>query len=192
MARAGLTAERVIASAADYADEHGFDSITMSAIARLLGVKDASLYAHVRNLHELRSGVAVLSLAELADQVGAALAGRAGKDALVAFANAYRAYALEHPGRYEASRMRLDPEVALASAAPRHSAMTRAILRGYEFSETDETDAVRLLHSTFHGFVSLESSGGFAYTSRPAIDSWNRALDALDRTLTHWPEEAVS
>ena len=188
MVRAGLTASRIVETAADLADTDGFDAITMSAVARVFGVKDASLYAHVRSLHHLRSGVAVLALAELADRVGSALAGRAGKDALVAFANAYRSYALEHPGRYAATRMRLDPEVALASAAPRHSAMTRAILRGYALPEPEETDAVRLLHSTFHGFVELESSGGFAYTARPALDSWNRALDALDHTLKNWPE----
>ena len=42
--------------------------------------------------------------------------------------------------------------------------MTRAILRGYHLPEPDETDAVRLLHSTFHGFTTLEAAGGFRHT----------------------------
>ncbi|TFD06356.1 TetR/AcrR family transcriptional regulator [Cryobacterium sandaracinum] len=190
MARIGLTTQRVTFAAADLADEIGFEGVTVSAVARLLGVRDASLYSHIKNVRDLRTRVAVLSLAELADRVAAALAGRAGKDALVAFANAYRAYSKEHPGRYAATRLELDPEVAAASAAGRHASMTRAILRGYALEEPDQTDAVRLLHSVFHGYVSLERSGGFQNTQRAADASWSRALDALDIVLNNWPPSA--
>jgi AcrR family transcriptional regulator len=187
MVRAGVTAERLTRAAADLADEVGFDNVTVSALARSFGVKDASLYSHIKNARDLRVRVAVLALAELADRAAAALAGRAGKDALVAFANAYRDYAREHPGRYAAMRVELDPQTAAASAARRHSELTRAILRGYELAEPGQTDAVRLLHSAFHGYVSLEASGGFSHHPRAADLSWSRALDALDVMLRHWP-----
>jgi AcrR family transcriptional regulator len=177
----------VTRAAADLADEIGFEAVTVSSVARTFGVKDASLYSHIKNANDLRQRVAVLALAELADRVSAALAGRAGKDALVAFANAYRLFATEHPGRYSAMQMTLDAEVAAASAAARHAAMTRAILRGYALDEPDQTDAVRLLHSTFHGYVSLERSGGFQHTARAADASWRRSLDALDVVLRNWP-----
>src|ERR1700710_841055 len=154
MVRVGITGERLTAAAADLADDIGFDSVTVSALARTFGVKDASLYSHIKNLHDLQSRVAVLALAELADRVAAALAGRAGKDALVAFGNTYREYAMAHPGRYDATRMVLDPAVAAASAAGRHAQLTRAILHGYALAEPHQTDAVRLLHSVFHGYVS--------------------------------------
>ncbi|WP_067482428.1 TetR/AcrR family transcriptional regulator [Actinomadura hibisca] len=189
MARAGLTPDRLTRAAAELADEVGFDNITVSALARRFGVKDASLYSHVRNAHDLRTRVAVLALAELADRVAAAIAGRAGKDALVAFANAYRDYAKQHPGRYAASRLRLDPETAAASAAGRHSEMTRAILHGYQVPEADQIDAVRMLGSLFHGFVSLEAADAFIHSRgmREVDDSWSRTLDALDATLRNWP-----
>lgn len=187
MARIGLTTQRVTFAAADLADEIGFEGMTVSAVARIFGVRDASLYSHIKNVQDLRTRVAVLALAELADRVAAALAGRAGKDALVAFATAYRAYAEEHPGRYAATRLELDPQAAAASAAGRHAAMTRAILRGYALEEPDQTDAVRLLHSVFHGYVSLERTGGFQNTQRTADASWARALDALDVVLNNWP-----
>jgi AcrR family transcriptional regulator len=187
MARAGVTAERLTQAAAELADEVGFENVTASALARRFGVKDASLYSHVKNVQELRARVAVLALAELADRVAAALAGRAGKDALVAFAGAYRDYAKEHPGRYAAAQLQLDPETAAASAARRHSDMTRAILRGYQLSEPDQTDAIRLLHSTFHGYVSLETAGAFQHHPRAVDTSWSRALDALDVALRNWP-----
>lgn len=80
-----------------------------------------------------------------------------------------------------------EARIAASDAARRHAEMTRAILRGYRLSEPDETDAVRMMHGTFHGFVSLELSGGFRHTARPAEASWARALDALDAVLRNWP-----
>lgn len=189
MARAGLTPQRLVQAAAELADEIGFDKVTVSALARRFGVKDASLYSHVKNAQDLKERVAVLALTELADVAADALAGRAGKDALVAFANAYRAYAKLHPGRYTAAQLRLSPEIALASDARRHSEMTRAILRGYGLPEPAQTDAIRMLHSTFHGYVSLETSGAFNHTPREVSASWARTLDALDATLRNWPPE---
>jgi AcrR family transcriptional regulator len=183
MARAGITGERLTQTAVELADEIGFDKVTVSAVARRLGVKDPSLYAHIENARELKVRVALLALEELADKAAAALAGRAGKDALVAFANAYRDYAKKHPGRYAASQFELDPETAANSAAPRHAEMTRAILRGYDLPEPDQTDAVRFLGSTFHGYVSLELAGGFRHTPREADASWAWALDTLDFAL---------
>ncbi|MEK8106759.1 WHG domain-containing protein [Micromonospora sp. M12] len=159
-----MTVERLTLAAAELADEVGMQNVTVAALARQFGVKDASLYFHLRNAQDLRIRIALLALAELADRVAAALAGRAGKDALVAFANAYRDYARQHPGRYAAMQIDLDPETAAASAGVRHAEMTRAILRGYRLSEPDQTDAVRMMHSTFHGFVSLERTGGFRHT----------------------------
>lgn len=116
MVRVGLTTERLTRAGAELADEVGFDQVTVSALARRFDVKVASLYSHVRNSHDLKTRIALLALEELADRVAAAVAGRAGKDALAAFADAYRDYARAHPGRYDAARLRLDPETAAASA----------------------------------------------------------------------------
>lgn len=189
MTRAGLTAERLTLAAAELADEIGLADTTLSALARRFGVTVASLYSHVRNADDLRTRVAVLALTELADQVRTALAGRAGKDALVAFANAYRDYAKAHPGRYAAAQLRLKPEAATAGvvdSAVRHAELTRAILRGYGLPESEQTPAVRLLHSAFHGYVSLETAGGFAH-SGDVETAWVRILDALDVALRNWP-----
>ena len=187
MARAGLTTERLIQAGAELADEVGFDQVTVSELARRFDVKVASLYSHLKSSHELKTGIALLALAELADRGAAALAGRAGKDALIAFANVYRDYARAHPGRYAATQLRLDPQTAAASAGRRHSQMMRAILRGYDLSEADQTHAVRLLGSVFHGYVSLELGGGFSHSEPGPQQSWLRILDSLDALLRSWP-----
>ncbi|MER6350723.1 WHG domain-containing protein [Streptomyces sp. NPDC001634] len=187
MARVGLTTERLVQAGAELADEVGFDQVTVSALARRFDVKVASLYSHVKNSQDLKTRIALLALAELADRAAAALAGRAGKDALAAFADTYRDYAREHPGRYAAAQFRLDPEAAAASAGGRHAQMTRAILRGYDLAEPDRTHAVRLLGSVFHGYVSLESAGGFSHSAPDSQESWSWILDHLDAMLRSRP-----
>ncbi|MFC8195643.1 TetR-like C-terminal domain-containing protein [Streptomyces sp. NPDC060006] len=189
MARAGLTTDRVVAAAADLADEVGFENVSLSALARRFGVKDASLYSHVKNLHDLRTRMAFLAGGEMIDRIAAAVAGRAGKDALAAFADAYREYALERPGRYAATQIRIDQGLVSESPAFRRTAeVTYGMLRAYGLDEPDLTDAVRLLRSTFHGYCALEATGGFG-ASRDVRTSWNRAVDALHVLLENWPRE---
>ena len=187
MARVGLTPERLTEAGAELADEVGFEQVTVSALARRFDVKVASLYSHVRNSHDLKTRIALLALAELADRAAEALAGRAGKDALAALANVYRDYAREHPGRYAAAPRRRAPQTAAASPRGRPAHMTRALLRGYDLTEPDQTHAVRLLGSVFHGYVSLELGGGFSHSAPDTEETWARILDALDTLLRNWP-----
>ncbi|MFD9725184.1 TetR/AcrR family transcriptional regulator [Streptomyces sp. NPDC059072] len=189
MARAGLTAERVTIAGAELADEVGLERVTMSQVARRLGVKDASLYAHVRGLEDLRGRIALLAADEKTIRIAEATSGLAGKDALVAFADAWREYAHAHPGRYTATQtpIRIDPGLAADAPGPRRAVeLTYGMLRGYGLAEPDLTDAVRLLRSTFHGFVALEAAGGFAHERTPQ-QTWVRTLDALHALLEHWP-----
>ncbi|MFD7508748.1 TetR/AcrR family transcriptional regulator [Streptomyces sp. NPDC059853] len=187
MARAGLTTERVVRAGAELADEAGFDAVTLSALARRFGVKVASLYSHLKNSQELRTRIALLALEEMADRAAAALAGRSGRDALAALGDVYRDYAHQHPGRYAAAQLRLDPETAAASAGVRHAELARAVLRGYDLAEPDRTHAVRLLGSVFNGYVGLELGGGFAHSAPDTQQTWTRILDSLDALLRHWP-----
>jgi AcrR family transcriptional regulator len=189
MVRAGLTVDRLVAAAAELADEAGFDNVSLSALARRFGVKDASLYSHVRNIQDLRTRLALLAGGEMIERIAAAVAGRAGKDALAAFAGAYREYAHEHPGRYAATQIRLDQNLVADSPAMRRTAeITYGMLRAYGLEEPDLTDAVRLLRSTFHGYCALEATGGFG-ASRDVGTSWDKVVEALHTALTHWPRD---
>ncbi|RSS60694.1 TetR/AcrR family transcriptional regulator [Streptomyces sp. WAC06614] len=187
MPRAGLTPQRLVEAAAELADSAGLDHVTISALARGFGVKDASLYSHIRSLDDLRARLAVHAAAEFADRLGSALAGRSGQAALTAFADAYRAYAVSHPGRYAAVQLRLP--AAVLAGSPGHAKLveyTYALMRSYDLAEPDLTDAVRLLRSTFHGFAALEAADGFA-AARPVQESWTRGIAALHDLLTRWP-----
>jgi AcrR family transcriptional regulator len=185
--RAGLTVAAVLAAAADLADREGFDAVTPAAVARDVGVRTPSLYAHVDGAEALRVGVQTLALEEMADVAARAVAGRSGSQALRALADAYRDYARAHPGRYAASRRRVDPgQATTVAAGRRHGELVGAVLGGYRIEGSDAVHAVRLVGSTVHGFVTLEASGGFDH-SEPSPDlSWSRVVEALDAALSAW------
>jgi AcrR family transcriptional regulator len=184
--RIGLTPSKLVVAGAELADTAGFEAVTMSALARHFGVKTASLYSNISSSADLKANIAVLALEELAEQAHAALAGRAGRDALLAFANAYRNYAAEHPGRYAATRFHLPPHLVETGVGRAHAELTFTILRGYGLEGVDATHAVRLIGSILHGFTDLELSGGFAHSAPPSEESWLRIIEALDAMLNGW------
>jgi AcrR family transcriptional regulator len=186
-ARPRLSRDRVLAVAADLADEHGLRTVTLSAVAREVGVRTPSLYSHVRGSDDLRAGLAALALGELADRGDRALAGRSGRDALVALANVHRDYAREHPGRFEAAGALDVPLTSdLETAAARVADLSVAVLRGYPVPDAEHVHAVRLVASLLRGFVELEAGGAFAHRDPSSQESWERVLDTLDRTLSDW------
>jgi AcrR family transcriptional regulator len=162
MARAGLDSARVIEAAAQIADEEGLAAVTLARVAAELGVRSPSLYNHVAGLDGLLRGVALVSLRELGSVLREAAVGRAGADALVAAARAYRAYALAHPGRYAAGVRAPDPDDAEhVEEATAVVGVMAAVLRGWELDEEATVHALRAWRSAVHGFVALEAAGGF-------------------------------
>ncbi|MFI7688777.1 TetR-like C-terminal domain-containing protein [Nonomuraea sp. NPDC049655] len=69
--------------------------------------------------------------------------------------------------------MELDDATAEADAARRHSEIKRVIPRAVR-RRSRPSDATRSLHSTFHGYVSLETAGGFSRTEREVDAPWSR------------------
>jgi hypothetical protein len=98
--------------------------------------------------------------------VGASL-GRAGSDALRELAGAYRAFAQQHPGRYLATQVHYadapsdDEGAELRRAARRVVDVVSATLAGYSVPAHRTVDAIRVIRSGLHGFISLELTGGF-------------------------------
>lgn len=162
MPRAGLTAQRVVEEGERLADELGLADLTLAAVASALGVRQPSLYKHLGGLDELRRHVAVRAKAELADVLARAAVGKSRGDAVVALAAAYRDWAHQHPGRYEASLRapdQDDPDDERASSAA--LGVVLVVLSGFVLSGEEGIDAARALRSALHGFVSLEAAGGF-------------------------------
>lgn len=183
MARAGLTIDRLVEAGARLADASGFEAVTPSALARLFDVKVASLYSHVAGADDIKERLALYALDRLADRVADAIAGRAGREALVALADAHRDFCKAHPGLFAAARHPLDGAAAARSGGARIARSTRAVLRGYGLDDDAQTHAIRLLGSVFLGFAILESSSSFSHSNPSSEQSWRVTLDALHDML---------
>lgn len=184
MPRAGLDTAAVVAAGAALADEIGFPALTMARLADRLGVRSPSLYKHVAGQDDLNRRIAALALQEAGEAIGAAIQGRAGRDALAAAARALREFVLTHPGRYAATvgALPAGPDDPIALAAIRSLHPFEAVLRGYDIAPEDMTHALRGLRSVFHGFASLQASGGFQWaTDVDASFDW--LIDLADHGL---------
>jgi len=174
------------------ADEAGWERLTLAALAARLGVRQPSLYKHIEGIDGLRRSIGVAAKDELAGILARAAAGRARGDAIVSIARAYRAWALLHPGRYAVMQR------APAAGDAQDEAASRAIvqvildvLAGFELRDDDATDATRALRSALHGFVALETGGGFGLPAD--IDrSFDRLVRGLARAFSGWAEEPVA
>ncbi len=60
----------------------------------------------------------------------------------------------------------LEADGPAAEPARRHAELTRAILRAYNLTGPAQTDAIRLVGATLHGYISLELAGSFRHTPR--------------------------
>nr|WP_180218816.1 TetR-like C-terminal domain-containing protein [Streptomyces albus] len=162
-----MDAAAVVAAGAALADEVGLANLTMGLLAERLGVRAPSLYKHVGGLDDLNRRIAALALDEAADAVGGAVRGLAGRDALAAAARAFRAFVVEHPGRYAATIgvEPSGPDDPPATAGRRLLDAFMAVLRGYEIADADVDHALRMLRSLCHGFATLQAANGFQWSA---------------------------
>ncbi|MGU3410571.1 TetR-like C-terminal domain-containing protein [Microbacterium sp. M1A1_1b] len=184
MPRAGLVPATVATAAAEIADESGLAQLSMNAVADRLGVKPPSLYKHVQGLADLTHRIAVLGAEELGDAIRHATQGRAGRDALIAAAQAVREYVRQHPGRYAATvgatPTGADDPLAVAMDGTLES--FAAVVRGYDLDPEQQIHAIRTIRSVLHGFTTLEASNGFQmHTDVDASFAW--MIDLIDRGL---------
>jgi AcrR family transcriptional regulator len=191
VARAGLTEALVIEEAERLADEVGLRRLTLAALAARLGVRQPSLYKHIEGMNGLVRSISVRGKAELAYVLARAAVGRERADAVTSVSHAYRAWALEHPGRYATVQRAPAPgdrEDEAASLAVVQ--VVTDVLAGYGLSDDDAIHATRALRSALHGFITLDGSGGFGLPVD--IDhSFERLVDGLARAFESWTEETA-
>ena len=160
MAR-GITRTQVIDCAATLVNSQGFAALSLAQIASQTGVKVPSLYNYVTGIDDVRRALATRGAqAILAVAVHVAV-GRAGGDAIMAVALAYRTYIVHNPGVYTATIQIDNSDLAFQHANTELLQVLTQILAPYQLSEQDLIHALRGLRSLVHGFATLEISGGF-------------------------------
>lgn len=163
MARSvGIDRGQVIEVAAELADAHGLEKLTLAQVAARLGIRLPSLYNHVDGLPDLYHELALLAGRQLLERISRAAIGKAADAAVIAVGQAYRRYVLEHPGRYAAIvRAPAPDDVELQQVGQAIIEVVLAVLEPYGLDEEAAIHAVRGLRSIAHGFATLELAGGF-------------------------------
>ncbi|GEM_PF-5879679 len=126
----------------------------------------------------------MLAATELGDALHNATQGRAGRDALMAAAQAMRTYVKDHPGRYAAGNA-VPPTRAddpLTPAINRMFDSISAVLARYQLDPAQEIHALRMLRRMRHGFATLEEEGGLRLDT-DVNDSFAWMVDLIDRGL---------
>lgn len=189
MPRAGLTETRVVEAAEHLADEVGLSRLTLTGLAHQLGVRQPSLYKHIESIDGLHRSISLRAKEALTDALRRAAVGRSRDDAIVSMSQAYRAWALAHPGRYAAAQRApspgdIDDEIASMAVVE----VLSDVLAGYDLGGDHAIDAIRAIRSALHGFITLETSGGFGLPVD--IDrSYDQLVRGLLAALSSWDRE---
>lgn len=163
--RAGLDTQAVVEAAAEMADAGGLQSLSVSRLAKSLGVQPPSLYNHIQGLPGLQRELARYGLEKLKETLTWALVGKSGPQAVRALAESYRAFIRAHPGLYDATvrspYLAQEVDLQLEAASREVVGLALAALGAYDLDQQAALHAVRGLRSLVHGFATLENAGGF-------------------------------
>jgi AcrR family transcriptional regulator len=163
--RARLDTATVVRAAVEFIEAEGLEALSLGRLARQLDVQTPSLYNHIDGLPGLQRELALLSTRDLGERMGNAAIGKSGPDAVLALAEAYRAYVKDHYGLYStgirSSGQQTPIDVELQIAQERVVQIALAVVGSFGLQGEEALHAVRGLRSIVHGFAALEVAGGF-------------------------------
>ena len=170
-------------AALDVLDAGGAEDLTLSRVASELGVQSSALYNHVEGLSGLRQGVALKASESLALVLRDAAIARSGEDALCEVGAAYRRFAADHPGQFEAATLLFgEPTPETTEAITSTTDLFVRIIEGIGVPRDRALDDARAVHSAIRGFATLEASRGFD-RSGDLDAAFDHLLDLLVRGM---------
>ena len=162
-ARKRLDHEQVLTAAEALVDRDGWRDLTMTKLAKELGVKVPSLYNHIPSLDALRAELQARTLGQLGEALNRKAMGRSGETAMRALAATLRRFANEHPSRYDLATQGFTDPDALAEATAHAAAAMAAVVRSYGIA--DPTFELQLgAFASLHGVLVLEHANFFPDT----------------------------
>jgi AcrR family transcriptional regulator len=189
--RAGLDKAAIVEAAADLINEEGSEALSLSRLAKRLGVRTPSLYNHIDGLPGLKRELSLRNVRALGKYLGEAAIGKSGPQALMAVAQAYRAYLKDSPGVYmvslRAARTMQTVDAELQAEEDRVVRIAMAVVESFGLQGEDALHAVRGLRSIVHGFATLEIAGGFGL-ALDCDESFRRLVEVFNRGLQRWAD----
>lgn len=158
-----LDKNTIMFAAAELANEHGSENITLALLAKKLNIKPPSLYNHFDGLPGIKRELTILSLEKLYTNLVEEAEGKSqGEEAVMALSQAYLTFARRNPGLYDFALSAPDPaDEIVHDAGKKIVDLVVDAIQPFELSEEEAIHAVRGFRSLMHGFASLEQSGGF-------------------------------
>src|SRR4051794_34307204 len=160
-ARGGLDAERIIAAAVRFIDEHGLRMLTMQRLGAYLGVEGMALYRYVPGREALLDGVVEAVVDELFHDPDVHLEADAGwVDYLQRLAHGLRRIALAHPEVFPlvATRPPAAPWIRPPLRSLRWIESMLQVMTSAGFSDASAAAAYRAFSSFLLGHLLLEVS----------------------------------
>jgi AcrR family transcriptional regulator len=156
--RARVDREVVIAAAEALVDRDGWAYLTMTELAKQLGVRGPSLYGHVESVDALRGQVQARALRDLGLELQRAAMGKSGAAGLRALAAALRGFAQRHPGLYELATLEPIDRSAMIEAGRAAGAALEAVVCSFGLDRLTNELSFGCL-ALLHGPLSLERAG---------------------------------
>ena len=146
--RIPLSRDRIVRTAAAFADEHGIEALSMRKLGQAAGVEAMSLYNHIAGREDLLDGMIDLVFSE----IDLPSAGEGWKSAMRRRAISVRAVLLRHRWAVGLMESRTSP----GAATLRHHDAVLGCLRGAGFSLELAAHAYAALDSYIYGFALQE------------------------------------
>ncbi|MEI1421689.1 WHG domain-containing protein [Bacillus cabrialesii] len=159
--RIGLSQKMIVDAAAEIADQEGLNSVTLAALSKKMNVRPPSLYNHINGLQAIRTELAVSGLTRLNEQMAASVTEQKGDAAMLSLAHAYVDFAVENPGYYEASLLKVQDERAEVVSEQIVRLVSKLLIENGYASEKTAIHATRGLRSLLHGFTALIAKEAF-------------------------------
>jgi AcrR family transcriptional regulator len=183
--RKPLDHDTVVNVAGELADIHGLGEVTLTSVAKQLGVRQPALYRHVESYQDLIRSLSLRGRKLLADSMAAAAIGVAGNDAVAAVGHAWRRVAAERPGLFAATdRYPCTGDAELQAAANRIVEVISMSLASFHLDPENRVHAARTLRSASHGFSHIELSDGHPH-KLDIDDTFDHMLQLLCAGIRH-------
>jgi AcrR family transcriptional regulator len=160
--------------------------LTLGQLAKVVHIKPPSLYNHIDGLPGLYAELALLSTRELGEKLTRAVIGKSGQQALIAMAQAYRAYIKENPGLYpvsvKSSANQPNSSPDMEKAQRNVVEIVATVIASYGIEGDQAIHIIRAFRSLVHGFATLEVNGGFGLP-QDCEESFNYLISMYIRSL---------
>ena len=176
-----LTPEDVIQAAITCLDKEGESALGVNRVARELGIKPPAIYKHLHGNGELRKAVVFKIRREFLDYGRGKTEGiTEPRQLFKAGGIATRDFAKLYPARYKVMMQYQLHPTDKDSAAVIQEVMSwfREGIQGYDLTENQLIDAMRMVNAAVYGFISVEQAGMMTF-ERSTDESYQMMLEAL-------------